>query len=78
MIISKALSNSFLPLIPVESIIGILVSAKAFISGRFVKSLLATFNLSGVNNFNNDKHNIDYDTIAKSINETIKNLLGVC
>ena len=26
-------------------------------------------------NFNNDKHNIDYDTIVKSINETIKNLL---
>ena len=26
-------------------------------------------------NFNNDKHNIDYDTIVKSINKTIKNLL---
>ena len=65
-IASIASSSSFSPAIPVEIIIGIFVSASAPIKGKFVKSLEATFSLSGVNNFKIFKHPIAHKVSTNS------------
>lgn len=54
------------PAMPVERMIGILVSAKAASNGKLVKSRLATFSESGVNNLSNDKQPIAQRVSTKS------------
>ena len=64
--VSIASSNSFSPAIPVERMMGIFVSAIAVSNGKLVTSLLATFSLSGVNNFSKDKQPFAQSVSTKS------------
>ena len=61
-----ASSNSFFPDIPVDKIIGMLVSAIAAKRGKLVKSLLATLRVSGVNNFRRDRHPKEHSVSTNS------------